>query len=215
MTKDRKPLGRPRVTPRTKATSGAARKRIAAVREDASDVYAKSRKVAGETYVDAKDKAYKAADMANRFIIEHPMVATAAAVAAGALFSILFPRGRAAIRNAPALASALGSKAIEAAKAARDSVDTSELADSLRHRAEDLTSATLDIATAARSALADADIPNRVRARATEAAEAAREAIERARLPERASRLAETATSQAGEAFAAVSKAVNDRLPHK
>lgn len=178
-----------------------------------------ARKAAGESYASAKDRTFKVADAANRFIVEHPIAATAAAVAAGALISLLFPKGRAAAKAAPGIAAAAGSRALAAAKSAKDALEKSEAADVVRAKAGEATAIArakaAELTSTARSALAEADIPATVRSRASEAAEAAREAIERARLPERASRLAESAAHKAGDALIAAGKAVNERLPHK
>ncbi|WP_070151318.1 hypothetical protein [Sphingobium phenoxybenzoativorans] len=176
-----------------------------------------ARKAAGESYATARDQGLKAASAANRFIVEHPIAATAAAVAAGALISLLFPRGRAAAKAAPGIATAVGARALAAAKSAKDALEQSEAAEAVRVRAGEAAAAArakaAELTSTARTALADADIPATVRSRATEAAEAAREAIERARLPERASRLAESAAHKAGDALIAAGKAVNQRLP--
>jgi hypothetical protein len=176
-----------------------------------------ARKAAGDSYLHARDRTFKVADTANRFIVEHPIAATAAAVAAGALISLLFPRGRAAAKAAPGVVTAVGARALAAARSAKDALEQSEAAETVRVRAAEAAATArakaAELGSTARAALADADIPATVRSRASEAAEAAREAIERARLPERASRLAESAAHKAGDALIAAGKAVNDRLP--
>jgi ElaB/YqjD/DUF883 family membrane-anchored ribosome-binding protein len=204
---------------RLKEGSAQALERIDAARDHAADAYAKSRKAAGETYAAARDGSYRAATAANRLITEHPLATAAAAVAVGALVAALFPKGRAMFRAAPGVASAIGTKALAAAKSARDSVEHSELADTILSRAGEAASAArarvIDATSHARLALADAHIPATVKARANEAAEAALEAIERARLSERASKLASAAVGKAGDALIVAGKAINERLPSK
>lgn len=191
---------------RLKEGSELARERIEAAREQAA-----------ETYSDVKDKSYRAASTASRIVTEHPLAVVAGAVAAGALISMLFPRGRAAAKK-------LGEQALASARSAKDALEHSEFTETVRTRAGETADAlrikageaadiarerASEAASAARTALAEADIPGTVRARASEAAEAAREAIEHARIAERAKKLAGAAATKAGDALISVGK----RLP--
>jgi ElaB/YqjD/DUF883 family membrane-anchored ribosome-binding protein len=195
---------------RLKNKTSQATEHMELARERAAAAYARSRKSASKTYDSARDTTNRAATAAGRFVADHPLAVTAGAIAAGALISLLFPKGRAA-------ASALGVKAFAAAKAAKEAVEESETAEVVRAKAAEATSIAraraAEALTSARTAIVDADIPATVKARAAEAAEAARDAIERARLPERATKLAGQAATRAGEALVATGKAVSARAP--
>jgi gas vesicle protein len=78
---------------------------------------------------DAKIKASKAVDTANRLITEHPIAATAAAVAAGAVFAYLFPRSAKTLRAAaPKVYEAIQAKAKDAQDAAKAMLPVAEMA---------------------------------------------------------------------------------------
>ncbi|WP_336961154.1 hypothetical protein [Sphingobium aquiterrae] len=197
-----------------------------------------ARKKAGAAYAGAKDKTFRAADAANRLINEHPLAATAAAVAAGAAIAMLFPKVRGAMKSAARNAPDVASGALARARALGEAAAESELAANVRSRAGELTASARDIAadaasatkaraieiaglalerasdaaSTARTAIGDADIPGLVRTKAMEAAHAARVGIEKARIPQKASRLAETAASHTGEALIAAGKKVRETL---
>ncbi|MBB6122464.1 hypothetical protein [Sphingobium subterraneum] len=77
----------------------------------------------------ARIEAGKAVNNANRLITEHPLAATAAAVAVGALFAYAFPRSARTLRNAaPRLLDAVATRAREAQDAAKSALPIAEVA---------------------------------------------------------------------------------------
>ncbi|WP_370172221.1 hypothetical protein [Sphingobium abikonense] len=187
---------------RLRETSGKAR-------ESAGELISTSREKAGDAYADARDKTQRAASRANQIVQDHPVMAVAGAVAAGALVAWMFPKSRRAIRALPGLATTLGSRAVEAAMAARSAaVEESDIvsykaggvlkkakalaaqsADMMRDRADDAYSAASDAASTARENLAAAD------------------------LSAKASKLADDVTALVVAKVDAISDAVKARLP--
>ncbi|WP_164847333.1 DUF883 family protein [Sphingobium algorifonticola] len=128
-------------------TAEAAAERLKTVRDSTADSLARSREKAAIVYNDARDKSYRAADRANTFVQEHPIAATAAAVAAGAMIALIFPKGRALARSVPGALSAVGARAGQIASVA---------VDALEHRAQDIRSGAGHAATEARTAIGHA-----------------------------------------------------------
>jgi ElaB/YqjD/DUF883 family membrane-anchored ribosome-binding protein len=224
---------------RTKAETAAERLKSGntATREGLSE----AKKKAGAAYATAKDRGYRLAGTANRLVNEHPLAATAAAVAVGAAVAMLFPRVRraagAALKATPATAEKAGTRALTAARSIGTAIAESDLlaaalakaedaasvarekaaeaASATGSRAAEVASATAEkaseAAARAREAIVQADIPAYVRTKAAEARDAARTAIENARIPERASRIAESAASHTGEALIAAGKRVREK----
>jgi ElaB/YqjD/DUF883 family membrane-anchored ribosome-binding protein len=187
---------------RLRETSGKAR-------ESAGELISTSREKAGDAYADARDKTQRAASRANQIVQDHPVMAVAGAVAAGALVAWMFPKSRRAMKALPGLATTLGARAVEAATVARSAAaDEADIVshkagrvltkakafaaqgtDSLRHRADDAYSAASDAASAARENLAAAD------------------------LSAKASKLADDVTALVVAKVDAISDAVKARLP--
>ena len=187
---------------RIRETSGKAR-------DSAGELINSSREKAGDAYADARDRTQRVATRANQIVQDHPVMAVAGAVAAGALVAWMFPKSRRAMKELPGLATTLGARAVEAAAAARSAAaDEADIvthkaggvltkakafaaqgADSLRHRADDAYSAASDAASSARENLAAAD------------------------LSAKASRLADDVTALVVAKVDAISDAVKARLP--
>lgn len=187
---------------RIRETSGKAR-------DSAGELINSSREKAGDAYADARDRTQRVATRANQIVQDHPVMAVAGAVAAGALVAWMFPKSRRAMKALPGLATTLGARAVEAAAAARSAAaDEADIvthkaggvltkakafaaqgADSLRHRADDAYSAASDAAASARENLAAAD------------------------LSAKASRLADDVTALVVAKVDAISDAVKARLP--
>ncbi|MGK2909227.1 MAG: hypothetical protein ACSLE1_05435 [Sphingobium sp.] len=96
-------------------TASAATEKLKGARDSAAETFSRSKEKATIVYGDARDRSYRAAGRANEFIQEHPIAATAAAVAAGAVLAVLFPKGRALVRSGTGAIAAFGAKAGEAA----------------------------------------------------------------------------------------------------
>ena len=105
-------------------------------REGAGELIQTSRDKASEAYGDARDRTQKIATRANQIVQEHPVVAVAGAVAAGALVAWMFPKSRAAMKALPGIASAAGARVVEAALAARSAA--TDGAESIKQSASDL-----------------------------------------------------------------------------
>ena len=101
---------------------------------------------------DAKDKSYKAVAKANELVQDNPLLATAAAVAAGAALAVLFPRGRALIKAGTAVIAAAGARASEAVGSAGEAISAG--AGTAYARAA-------DVAGGVKTAVSDADLPGR------------------------------------------------------
>ncbi|MAN11795.1 MAG: hypothetical protein CMN63_05135, partial [Sphingobium sp.] len=97
---------------RIRETSGKAR-------DSAGELINSSREKAGDAYADARDRTQRVATRANQIVQDHPVMAVAGAVAAGALVAWMFPKSRRAMKALPGLATTLGARAVEAAAAAR------------------------------------------------------------------------------------------------
>lgn len=187
---------------RLRETSGKAR-------ESAGELISTSREKAGDAYADARDKTQRAASRANQIVQDHPVMAVAGAVAAGALVAWMFPKSRRAMKALPGLAATLGARAVEAATVARSAAaDEADIVshkagrvltkakafaaqgtDNLRHRADDAYNAASDAASTARENLAAAD------------------------LSAKASKLADDVTALVVAKVDAISDAVKARLP--
>ncbi len=121
-------------------------------REGAGELIQTSRDKASEAYGDARDRTQKIATRANQIVQEHPVVAVAGAVAAGALVAWMFPKSRAAMKALPGIASAAGARVVEAALAARSAA--TDGAESIKQSASDL-------AATARKTAASSDLPGK------------------------------------------------------
>lgn len=158
-------------------------------RERASDV----RDKASTAYADARDRSQRVAARANEIVQEHPVVAVAGAVAAGAVIAWMFPKSRKIIKALPGLASTAGVKVLEAAATARSAAaDGAEI-----------------LKSGAGEALHNAGET------AKEAASTARNAATSADLGGKASRLAEDAVALVAGKIDAISEALKARLPKK
>ena len=135
---------------RIKDTTGKAR-------EGAGDLIQTSRDKASEAYEDARDRTQKVAARANEIVQEHPIVAVAGAVAAGAVIAWMFPKSRAMMKALPGLAVTAGSRVLEAAVAAR--TVAAESAETVKHSASSALHAAGDAASGARDSVASADLP--------------------------------------------------------
>lgn len=135
-----------------------AAEKLKSARDTAADTLSRSKDKATIVYDDAREKSYRAAGRANEFIQEHPIAATAAAVAAGAVLAVLFPKGRALVRSGTGAISALGSKASEAASLAVEVLEqhAKEARATAGRAAVDARTAVGSAATDARSALGTA-----------------------------------------------------------
>lgn len=128
-----------------------------------ADSLSRSKEKASEVYGEARDKSYKVATRANELIQEHPIAATAAAVAAGAALAILFPKSRQLIRSGTGSIAALGARASEL---------TTLAVEALENHAEQARATASRAASDARIAIGDAG---------TKAAEVADTAFSRAK----------------------------------
>ena len=63
-------------------------------REGAGELIQTGRDKATDAYADARDKTQRAATRANQIVQDHPVIAVAGAVAAGALIAWMFPKSR-------------------------------------------------------------------------------------------------------------------------
>lgn len=169
--------------------AGSAADRIKDGTESATGLILTGRDKASEAYADVKDKSQRAATRANEIIQEHPIAAAAAAVAAGAVIAYLFPKSRSAMRALPGVASAIGTRAMEAALAARNLAEQG--AETVKARAGDAIDAARDGAIAAKDQAASSDIATM------------------------ASRLADDALALVVQKAEAVSDAFKSRLPKK
>lgn len=125
-------------------------------REGAGDLIQSSREKASTAYGDARDRTQKIAARANEIVQEHPVVAVAGAVAAGAVLAWMFPKSRAAMKALPGLAVTAGSRVLDAALAAR--ATATETAGTLKQGASDALHAAGDAASATRQNVAAADL---------------------------------------------------------
>lgn len=171
-------------------------------RESAGDIIQTGRDKASDAYSDARDRTQRVAARANEIVQEHPIVAVAGAVAAGAVIAWMFPKSRAAIKALPGLATTAGARVLEAALAARAAAADS--ADTLKHSAADA------LLTAKESA---SDALHAARESAGEAAASARDAAASADLGGKASRLADDVIALVANKVDAVSVALKARLP--
>lgn len=139
-------------------TANAAAEKLKVARESAAETLSRSKEKATVVYGDARDRSYKAAGRANEFIQEHPIAATAAAVAAGAVLAVLFPKGRALVRSGTGAIAAFGAKAGEAASLAVEVLEqhAEDARASAKRAAIDARSIVGTAATDARSTLGSA-----------------------------------------------------------
>lgn len=125
-------------------------------RERASDV----RDKASAAYADARDRSQRVAARANEIVQEHPVVAVAGAVAAGAVIAWMFPKSRKVMKALPGLATTAGTRVVEAALAAKAAA--AETASSVKENAgealHEAGESARDAATSARKAAASADL---------------------------------------------------------
>ncbi len=162
-------------------------------RDSAGELIQTSRDKAGEVYGDARDRTQRAATRANEIVQEHPIVAVAGAVAAGALIAWMFPKSRAAIKALPGVATTVGARVAEAALAARDAA--AERAEAVKNSA----SQTL----------------HNAKESASSGAASVRDSVAASDLPAKASRLGDEVIAVIGEKVDALSDAVKARLPKK
>lgn len=165
---------------RAREYAGDAAEKLKGAAGSAAETFTRSREKASEVYGDARDRSYKVATRANDLIQEHPIAATAAAAAAGAVLAILFPKGRALIRSGTGSIAALGARASELSSLA---------VEALENHAEQARLTASRAASDARTALGDAG---------TKAAEVADTAFARAK---------DAAASAAGAADTVVTRA--------
>lgn len=129
-------------------------------RDSAADLIQTSRDRAGDAYSDVRDRTQRVATRANEIVQEHPIVAVAGAVAAGAVVAWLFPKSRRAMKALPGIAAAAGSRVVEAAMAAQAAAAQgaenvrSSAGNALHHAQEGATKT----AASARDAAASVDI---------------------------------------------------------
>ena len=121
-------------------------------REGAGELIQTSRDKASEAYGEARYRTQKIATRANQIVQEHPVVAVAGAVAAGAPGPGGFPQNRGAMKSAPGLARARGARGGEAALGGRSA--GTEGAESIKQSASDL-------AATARKTAASSDLPGK------------------------------------------------------
>ncbi|AEG48242.1 protein of unknown function DUF883 ElaB [Sphingobium chlorophenolicum L-1] len=147
--------------------SGKVRDTADRAREGAGGLIQTSRERAGDArdkasaaYADARDRSQRVAARANEIVQEHPIVAVAGAVAAGAVIAWMFPKSRSAMKALPSLASSVGAKVLDAALAAK--AVAAESAESLKSSTTDALSnaaeGTKEAAASARDAVASADL---------------------------------------------------------
>ncbi|MET0370991.1 MAG: hypothetical protein ABW039_06400 [Sphingobium sp.] len=134
------------------SATGAIKDGTGKAREGASDLIETGK----SAYVDARDRTQKVAGRANEIVQEHPIVAVAGAVAAGAIIAWMFPKSRAAMRALPGLVTTAGAGLVEAALAARTAAAGG--AETLKSGAESAYHAAGDAAASARDAAASADL---------------------------------------------------------
>lgn len=94
-----------------KTAADLARQGVNEARIKAGEIVTATRQKGEDAIVDAREKAYRAADETNRMFQKHPIAAVAAAAAAGAVVGIFLPRLLAAQR-AGALATRTGAIAV-------------------------------------------------------------------------------------------------------
>lgn len=204
----------------------------ARAREGAGGLIQSSRDKAGEAtdravavYGEARDRTQRVATRANEIVQEHPIAATAAAVAAGAVIAWMFPKSRKLMKTLPGIASAVGTRAIEAAMAARAAAEDG--ADVAKVKAGDAIAAARDGTSSIRKAdltskashLAESAI-TLVTEKASNALSAARSGATSAKdsalgsdFTAKASHLADEAIGLVAEKAAAFSDALKNRLP--
>lgn len=134
---------------RAREYAGDAAEKLKDAAGNAAETFSRSKDKATEVYGDARDKSYKVATRANELIQEHPIAATAAAVAAGAALAILFPKGRALIRSGTGGLAALGARASELSSLA---------VEALENHAEQARVTASRAASDARAAIGDAGV---------------------------------------------------------
>lgn len=173
----------------TESATGKIREATGKARDGAGDLIHNGREKAGDAYSEVRDRTQRAAARANEIVQEHPIVAVAGAVAAGAVIAWMFPKTRRAFKALPSLATTAGAGIVEAALAAR--AVASQGAESARSTAsEALHSARDGVAETAISARkASADVGST------------------------ASRLAEDLVTLVAGKIEAVSKSLKSRLP--
>jgi len=140
---------------------------------------ARTEEVAGA----ARDGAYRAADTANSLLTEHPMVATAAAAAAGAVIGMLLPRWRLGFK----MGSAVGT-------ATRSAVKVIAIADTAKMLMSGLASAGGTVRTGAQRLAEQAPDVKTVKSGAARALALASEAVQIAgqKVAQKARRVAKT-----------------------
>lgn len=156
-------------------------------REGASDLIHTGRERASDAYEDARDRTQRVATKANEIIQDHPVLAVAGAVAAGAVVAWMFPKSRRILKATPGFAAAVGSRLAEAAVTARAAA--AEGAHSVKQNATEALHATSDAAGKVQDRVSSADISAR------------------------ATKLADDVTTLVSAKLDAISDAVRSRLP--
>ncbi|MCP1470723.1 ElaB/YqjD/DUF883 family membrane-anchored ribosome-binding protein [Sphingobium sp. OAS761] len=128
-------------------------------RDGASELVQTGREKAAETYADARDRTQRAATRANQIVQDHPVMAVAGAVAAGAVIAWMFPKSRRAMKALPGIATAAGTRLAETAIAARAAA--AERAQTIKDSASDMIHAAGDAASQARETAAASDLSNK------------------------------------------------------
>ncbi|MDX3899439.1 MAG: hypothetical protein QHC40_02835 [Sphingobium sp.] len=183
-------------------------------RESASDLMQTGRDKASEAkekasaaYSDARDRSQRVAARANEIVQDHPIAATAAAVAAGAVVAWMFPKSRRLMKQLPGVATAIGSRAVEAAIAARAAA--AEGADVAKAKASGALATARDGAHAAKSAALDGA------AAARDGAVSAKDNVLKSDVAAKASGLADEVIALVAEKASALGDALKTRLPRK
>lgn len=162
-------------------------------RESAADLIQTGRDRAGDAYSDVRDRTQRVAARANEIVQEHPIVAVAGAVAAGAVVAWLFPKSRTAMKALPGLAVTAGNRVVEAALAA--------------------SAAAVQGAETIRSGATDA--LHNAQESASKTAASARDAASSADIAGTASRVADDLSSFVASKIDLVSEALKARLPKR
>lgn len=216
---------------RLKDGSSRARESAGSLIQSSRDRASEATNKAAAVYGDAKDKSQRVAVRANEIVQEHPIAATAAAVAAGAVIAWVFPKSRKLIKSLPGVASVIGTRAVEAAISARAAAEDG--ADVAKTRAGDVLSAARDKASTLSNRAHESDLKAKASHLAEDAialiaekasgafsiardgANSAKDSALNSDLTTKASNFADEAITLVAEKAAAFSDALKSRLPKK
>lgn len=165
--------------------------RIKDTRDNAGDLIQTGREKASGAYEDARDRSQRVAARANEIVQEHPVLAVAGAVAAGAVIAWMFPKSRRVVKTLPALATTVGTRIAEAAIAARAAA--SDGAQTVKHNASEALHVTSSAASKVQSQIQDR--------------------VSSADISAKASKLADEVTALVSHKLDAITDAVKARLP--